>query len=156
MRFKILCAPSDTYRSCLARAKRAIEENRFPTTTLHLIEQDIKNTLPSLHLFAPGTGPLSTELQDILCAWVVSRSDEGLGYVMSASKIAAMFLLNMTPQSAFVAMRSSLERHCMRSFYGGLDAKQDVRLLPIPIVTKLFIISDRLKLITGTKVTPSV
>jgi len=62
----------------------------------------------------------------MLCAWVVSRSDEGLGYVQGASKIAGMFLLNMSPSSAFMAMRNLLERHCMRSFYGGLAAQDDV------------------------------
>ena len=67
------------------------------------------------------------DLLDMLCAWVVSRSDEGMGYVMGASKIAAMFLLNMQPPVAFIAMRNLLERHCMRSFYGGLASKDDVR-----------------------------
>ena len=63
---------------------------------------------------------------NILCAWVVSRSDEGLGYVVGASKIAAMFLLNMQPPAAFTSMRNLLERHCLRSFFGGISCKDDV------------------------------
>ena len=110
----------------MARAQRALSAGSFPTTTLHLIEEDMGLTLPSLHIFSPSIGPLYQDLKELLCAWVVSRSDEGLGYVMGASRIAAMFLLNMSPASAFVSMRNLLERHCMRSFYGGLAAKDDV------------------------------
>lgn len=116
----------DTYRSCLSRAARALSSGTFPTTTLNLIDADIRSTLPSLHIFTPTSGPLYQDLMNMLCAWVVSRSDEGLGYVMGISKIAAMFLLNMQPAVAFVAMRNLLERHCMRSFYGGLSSRDDV------------------------------
>ncbi|TDL28056.1 RabGAP/TBC [Rickenella mellea] len=121
-----LALSKDTYRTCVARAKRALSTNSFPTTMLNLIEEDIGTTLPDLRLFLPNTGPLHQDLKDLLCAWVVSRSDEGLGYVTGASKIAAMFLLNMNPPAAFLCMRNLLERHCMRSFYGGLSAKEDV------------------------------
>lgn len=94
-----------------------------------LIEDDIANTLPSLHLFHPEVGPLYQDLKDMLCAWVVSRSDEGLGYVSGVAKIAAMFLINMPPLQGFIAMRNLLERHCLRSFYGGLSTKDDVSCL---------------------------
>lgn len=117
----------DSYRNCLARAKRALSSGTFPTTTLNLIDADIRTTLPTLHIFTPNVGPMYEDLMDMLCAWVVSRSDEGLGYSMGASKIAAMFILNMQPAAAFVAMRNLLERHCMSSFYGGLACKDDVR-----------------------------
>lgn len=62
----------------------------------------------------------------MLCAWVVSRSDEGLGYVPGIAKIAAMFLINMPIQNGFVVMRNLLERHCMRSFYGEEGSREDV------------------------------
>jgi len=62
----------------------------------------------------------------MLCAWVVARADEGLGYTAGAAKIAAMFLINMPIQQAFVVMRNLLERHCLRSFFGGSGAKEDV------------------------------
>ena len=110
----------------MARANRALSAGTFPTTVLGLIEDDIKVTLPTLHLFKPGTGPLYQDLKDMLCAWVVSRSDEGLGYVFGVAKIAAMILLNMNPAPGFILMRNLLERHCMRSFYGGLASKDDV------------------------------
>lgn len=66
------------------------------------------------------------ELKDMLRAWVVSRSDEGLGYVQGAARIAAMILLNMPVSPGFVVMKNLLERHCMRAFYGELSTKDDV------------------------------
>lgn len=111
------------------RAQKALSSGSFPSTTTHLMEEDINSTLPTLHIFNSSTGPLYQDLKDLLCAWVVSRSDEGLGYTIGASKIAAMLLLNMSPPTAFVAMRNMLERHCMRSFYGGLSSRDDVRYL---------------------------
>lgn len=117
---------ADHYRTCLARAKRALTSGTFPQATLDLIEQDMSNTLPALHIFHQETGPLHGDLKEMLCAWVVSRSDEGLGYALGASKIAAMLLINMPVQQGFVVMRNLLERHCMRSFFGGERAKEDV------------------------------
>jgi hypothetical protein len=68
------------------------------------------------------------ELKDMLCAWVVSRSDEHLGYVLGTARIAAMILLNMSAGPGFVLMKNLLERHCMRSFYGGISTRDDVRV----------------------------
>ena len=110
----------------MARANRALSSGTFPSALLTMIEEDIAVTLPSLHLFKPETGPMYQDLKDMLCAWVVSRSDEGLGYVPGVARIAAMILLNMPPMQAFVVMRNLLERHCMRSFYGASTSKDDV------------------------------
>lgn len=38
-----------------------------------------------------------------------------------------MLLLNLAPDKAFIALRNLLERHCLRSFYGGPALKEDVR-----------------------------
>ncbi|KAF9245818.1 rab-GTPase-TBC domain-containing protein [Melanogaster broomeanus] len=121
-----LALSKDNYRSCLSRAKRALSSGVFPSDTLQAIEEDILTTLPTLHIFHPKTGPLYQDLKDMLCAWVVSRADEGLGYTRGASKIAAMILVNMSAPQGFVVMRNLLERHCMRSFYGGTSANEDV------------------------------
>jgi hypothetical protein len=83
-------------------------------------------TLPAIHIFHKETGPLHGDLKDMLCAWVVSRSDEGLGYTVGAAKIAAMLLINMPSQQGFIVMRNLLERHCLRSFFGGERSKDDV------------------------------
>ncbi|KAG2155549.1 rab-GTPase-TBC domain-containing protein [Suillus clintonianus] len=121
-----LALSKDNYKNCLSRANRALSSGSFPAETLQAIEQDVLSTLPSLHIFHPGTGPLYEDLRDMLCAWVVSRADEGLGYVHGTAKIAAMILLNMKPQQGFIVMRNLLERHCMRSLYGSVAAKDDV------------------------------
>ncbi|KAB5593204.1 TBC1 domain family member 14 [Ceratobasidium theobromae] len=116
----------DTYKRCLARARRAITSGSFPVETMAIIEEDIRGTLPALHIFHPETGPLYPDLKDLLCAWVVSRSDEGLGYVRGVSNVAGMFLLNMSPDEAFICIRNLLERHCLRSFYGGPSTRDDI------------------------------
>lgn len=90
------------------------------------MERDIESTLPTLHIFNKQTGPLYPDLKDMLCAWVVSRSDEGLGYTLGGARIAAMLLLNLPPAQGFLVMRNLLERHCMRSFFGGERTKDDV------------------------------
>ncbi|CDO73072.1 hypothetical protein BN946_scf185007.g126 [Trametes cinnabarina] len=116
----------DAYKTCLSRARRALASGTFPTTVLSLMEDDIRTTLPSIHLFIPDKGPMYQDLRDMLCAWVVSRSDEGLGYVLGVAKIAAMILLNMPAEHGFIVLRNLLERHCLRSFYGGMATKDDV------------------------------
>ncbi|TFK36995.1 rab-GTPase-TBC domain-containing protein [Crucibulum laeve] len=121
-----LALSKDHYRTCLARAKRALASGIFPRETLDLIEEDVSTTLPAIHIFHKETGPLYDDLKDMLYAWVVSRSDEGLGYTIGAAKIAAMVLLNMPSQQGFIVMRNLLERHLMRSFFGGERSKDDV------------------------------
>jgi hypothetical protein len=93
------------------------------------MESDIRSTLPSLHIFHPDTGPLYEDLRDMLRAWVVSRSDEGLSYTPGVARIAGMLLINMPANQAFIVMRNLLERHCLRSFYGGPGAQDDVSIV---------------------------
>ncbi|PBL00599.1 RabGAP/TBC [Armillaria gallica] len=121
-----LALNKDNYRICLSRAKRALTGGTFPQATLELIEKDISTTLPALHIFHHEKGPMYTDLKDMLFAWVVSRTDEGLGYTLGAARIAAMLLINVPLPQAFVVMRNLLERHCMRSFFGGDGAREDV------------------------------
>ncbi|KAA1467948.1 RabGAP/TBC [Dentipellis sp. KUC8613] len=121
-----LALSKDSYRICLARAKRALAAGTFPTTTLSLIEEDVETTLPSIHIFHPETGPMYEDLKEMLYAWVVARSDEGLGYTKGVAKIAAMILLNMPAVQGFIVMRNLLERQCMRAFYGGMATKDEV------------------------------
>ncbi|KAG6380908.1 hypothetical protein JVT61DRAFT_5300 [Boletus reticuloceps] len=119
-----LTLSKDSYRSCLSRAKRALSSGVFPKETLQAIEDDILVTLPALHIFHPESGPLYQDLKDLICAWVVARADEGLGYTPGTSKIAAMILVNMSAPQGFVVMRNLLERHCLRSFY--TSSEEDV------------------------------
>ncbi|KAI6153881.1 rab-GTPase-TBC domain-containing protein [Pisolithus tinctorius] len=121
-----LALSRDSYRSCLSRARRALSSGVFPLDILQEMEDDIVTTLPALHIFHPESGPLYQELKDVLCAWVISRADEGLGYTRGISKLAAMILVNVPTPQAFVALRNLLERHCLRAFYGDTGTKDDV------------------------------
>lgn len=124
-----LCIHSGNYGNCLSRARRALSSAVFPSETLRAIEDDISTTLPTLHIFHPNAGPLYQDLKDMLCAWVISRADEGLGYTQGIAKIAAMILLNIPTPQAFIIMRNLLERHCLRAFYGGTGSTEDVSAL---------------------------
>lgn len=48
------------------------------------MEEDMDATLPALHLFHRELGVMRQDLKDLMVAWMVSRSDEGLGYVSSS------------------------------------------------------------------------
>lgn len=98
----------------------------FPQPTLEQIEADLETTLPAIQIFSKESGPLHNDLKDMLYAWVVSRSDEGLAYNMGAAKVAAMLLINMPAPRGFIVMRNLLERHLLRSFFGGEHTKDDV------------------------------
>jgi len=89
----------------------------------------METTLPAIQIFHKETGPLHNDLKDMLHAWVVSRSDEGLGYTIGAAKVAAMLLINMPAQRGFIVMRNLLERHLLRSFFGGERTKDEVRAI---------------------------
>jgi len=88
---------SDSYSSFLARAKNLLASQRFPRTALSLLESDISSTLPQLHIFHALTGPLYSDLRDLLCAWVVSRADEGLGYVEGVAKVRLLPMKHFHP-----------------------------------------------------------
>jgi len=64
----------------VARSKKAIASGRFPADILERIEADLDKTLVNLHLFQHGS-PLRADLHELICAWVVYRSDTALGYV---------------------------------------------------------------------------
>ncbi|KIJ53482.1 hypothetical protein M422DRAFT_154980 [Sphaerobolus stellatus SS14] len=116
-----------TYFSSLARASKLMASGRFPAAALSQMEADIDTTLPQLHIFNKLTGPLYEDLRNLLCAWIVCRAEEGLGYVEGIAKIAGMLLLNLTgPDQAFTVMRNLLDRHCMRAFFGGPAYREDV------------------------------
>lgn len=73
-------ARQDAYKSYLVRAKKATAENRFPSDILQRIDDELDGTFPPLGLFQRGR-PMRDDLREFLLAWVVYRSDEGLGYV---------------------------------------------------------------------------
>lgn len=128
--------PVDTYKSCVVRAKKAIESGRFPPDILERIEQDLDGTLVHLRLFQKGS-PLREDLRELITAWVVYRSDTAMGYVRPPpfphsacpgptddpeqapyiTLVGALFLLSSPPATAFLNLVNLLSRPVMRAFY---------------------------------------
>lgn len=106
----------DAYNMYLKRAKRAIDNGRFPPDIQNQMEEDLDNTLPILHVFQKGS-PVRDDLRDLVSAWVVYRSDEGLGYAPYITCLAAMFILVSPPQEAFLSLCNLLARPCMHAFF---------------------------------------
>lgn len=82
----------DAYKTYLARAKRSIDNGRFPQSILDRLEKDMTETLPTVRMFVPGS-PMRDDLREFICAWVVYRSDDGLGYVSNANLLICMRLI---------------------------------------------------------------
>lgn len=100
----------------LKRSQRALEHGRFPQDILEQLEQDLDHTLNTLHIFQRGS-PMRDELKELICAWVVYRSDESLGYAPYINLLAAMFLLVLPADQAFFSLVNFLSRPMLRAFY---------------------------------------
>ncbi|ORY34660.1 rab-GTPase-TBC domain-domain-containing protein [Naematelia encephala] len=111
-----LAMSKDAYKMYVSRARKAIGTGRFPQDILDQMENDMDNTLPVLRMFVRGS-PMRADLRELLCAWVVCRSDEGLGYAPYISYLAAMLLLTSAPSAAFHILVNLLSRPLLRAFY---------------------------------------
>ncbi|KAK1923371.1 rab-GTPase-TBC domain-containing protein [Papiliotrema laurentii] len=111
-----LAMSKDAYKTYLARARRAIDYGRFPKDVSDQMEQDMDVTLPTLRLYVRGS-PMRDDLRDFVSAWVVYRSDDGLGYAPYITHLSAMFLLSSPPPQAFLSLVNLLSRPCLRAFY---------------------------------------
>ena len=56
------------------------------------------------------------DLHELVCAWVVYRSDEGLGYAPYITLLAAMFLLVSPLPVAFLSLVNLMSRAVPRAF----------------------------------------
>ncbi|WVR07970.1 hypothetical protein IAU60_005013 [Kwoniella sp. DSM 27419] len=111
-----LAVSKDAYKSYVTRSRKAIQAGRFPQPTLDRIEMDLDDTLPHLRMFHRGS-PLRDDLRELITAWVVCRSDEGLGYASYVNLLAAMLILVSPPNEAFISLINLLSRSCPRAFY---------------------------------------
>ncbi|KAL1412543.1 hypothetical protein Q8F55_000289 [Vanrija albida] len=105
----------DAYKTYSARATRAIEQGRFPQDIMDQIDKDLDETLPTLHIFHEGS-PIRDDLKELLCTWVVYRSDSGLGYAPYVNLLAAMFIIVSPLPVAFISLVNFLARPCLNSF----------------------------------------
>ncbi|KAK6908825.1 hypothetical protein I204_01890 [Kwoniella mangroviensis CBS 8886] len=119
-----LAVSKDAYRTYVTRSEKAQKSGRFPQDVLDQMEKDMDNTLPTLRLYHRGS-PLRDDLKEIMCAWVVYRSDDGLGYAPYISHLSAMFLLVSPPAEAFISLINLLSRPCLRSFYSQTEDEID-------------------------------
>ena len=78
------------------------------TSLASQIEQDLSRTFPDLAFFKED-GPFRQPLRDILESYSLLRP--GLGYVQGMSFVAAMLLLFMEPDAAFICFCNILEDH---------------------------------------------
>lgn len=71
---------ADAYKAYSSRARKALDSGRFPQEILDRLEADMDQTLPTLKLLTRGS-PFRDDVRELVCAWVVYRSDSGLGYM---------------------------------------------------------------------------
>ncbi|WWC92902.1 uncharacterized protein L201_007864 [Kwoniella dendrophila CBS 6074] len=119
-----LAVSKGAYKSYVARAEKAQKGGRFPQDILDQMEKDMDDTLPTLRMFHRGS-PLRDDLREVMCAWVVYRSDDGMGYVPYISLLSAMFLLVSPPAEAFISLINLLSRPCLRAFYTQTEDEID-------------------------------
>ncbi|KAI8584296.1 hypothetical protein K450DRAFT_219163 [Umbelopsis ramanniana AG] len=72
-----------------------------------VITEDILRTLPSLCVFQVN-GPMYGPLREVLRAYITYRTD--VGYVRGTSFLAGMFLLNLEPDRAFIALCNLIQK----------------------------------------------
>jgi len=82
--------------------------------TVDLIPVDLPRTFPALSIFQEN-GPCHGQLRDVLEAYVCFRPD--VGYVQGMSYMAAVFLLNLDPFSAFKCLTNILNRSMFLTFF---------------------------------------
>ncbi|KAH9897362.1 TBC domain-containing protein [Xylariomycetidae sp. FL2044] len=113
-----------SFQAALGRAQEAEERAKHGKAStederrmgwFEQIQSDVQQqTWVDLKIFQKGA-PLHQSLVDILCAYVMYRSD--IGYVTGCNAIAALLLLNLpTPGAAFVALANILNRPISLSF----------------------------------------
>ncbi|WVF68396.1 hypothetical protein IAT40_003161 [Kwoniella sp. CBS 6097] len=119
-----LAVSKDAYKAYTARARKAMDSGRFPQAILDQMEEDLDETLPTLKMFHRGS-PLRDDLKELITAWVVYRSDEGLGYAPYINLLCAMFILVSPPSEAFIALINLLSRPCLRAFFTQTEDEID-------------------------------
>lgn len=119
-----LCISSTTFDAALRRAQ--VLESQLANvphdertrskehTWFQAIKRDAARSFPELGVFHAG-GPLNADLEDVLKAYAMYRSD--VGYVYGTHLIAALLVLNLpSPASAFITLANLLNRPTAMAF----------------------------------------
>ncbi|CAG2165478.1 unnamed protein product [Oppiella nova] len=116
----------DMYSHCVSRSKENVwskqshhkcvvdDDECCNESAADLIKLDVSRTFPQLGLFQES-GPYHEVLSELLGAYVTYRPD--IGYAQGMSFLAAMLLLNMESESAFVCLANLLNRELLVSFF---------------------------------------
>ncbi|XP_023337041.1 TBC1 domain family member 12 [Eurytemora carolleeae] len=101
------------------RAEESPSRKPWPSSpcreeTLELISMDVSRTFPQLCIFQKG-GPYYSLLHNVLGAYVCYRPD--LGYVQGMSFIAAILILNLEEEDAFILFANLVNRPPLSSFF---------------------------------------
>ena len=115
---------NEIYEQCVSRSKEKVwtksekhcSEGDFDCceSASDLIKLDVSRTFPQLGLFQEN-GPYHEVLSELLGAYVTFRPD--IGYAQGMSFLAAMLLLNMEPEQAFVSLANLLNTQLLVSFF---------------------------------------
>ncbi|EGG05279.1 uncharacterized protein MELLADRAFT_36891 [Melampsora larici-populina 98AG31] len=119
-----ICSLSDTaFLKSVALAKSLMNSNppRFPAEVIEAIDADLALTLPKLKLFQVGR-PMHNDLRQILLAWAVFWRERPF-YPKGSSFLAALFLINMQPQDAFLSLVNISRKSCLSYFYNNKQAE---------------------------------
>ncbi|WVQ77523.1 hypothetical protein IAR50_007209 [Cryptococcus sp. DSM 104548] len=117
-----LALSKDVYKPYVSRARKGLANERFPPDLLEKLERDLDNTLVTLNVFYRGS-PLRDDLRELVCAWLVYRSDEGLGYAPYITLIAGVLLLASPPATAFHTLLNVLAGPVLRAFFTPLPSE---------------------------------
>ncbi|TYJ53197.1 hypothetical protein B9479_006175 [Cryptococcus floricola] len=117
-----LALSKDVYKPYVSRARKGLANERFPADLLETLERDLDNTLVTLNVFYRGS-PLRDDLKELVCAWLVYRSDEGLGYAPYITLIAGILLLASPPATAFHTLLNILAGPVLRAFFTPLPSE---------------------------------
>lgn len=105
------------YSQVSAIALRVVAEGGFTDADRRRMDDDVAETLPVLKMFQLG-GVMHDDLVDLLVAFSIYGPGE-THYPDGVSYVAAMLLLNMAPNEAFVALVNLVHKSCLKSFYSS-------------------------------------
>ncbi|KAH8928832.1 RabGAP/TBC [Atractiella rhizophila] len=107
-----------SYTRSLSHALNLIDTSQFDPDVLTAIEEDISACFVGLKIFQKETGPMYTDLREVLLAWSVFWKERP-NYVKGAAYPAALLLLNLSPPEAFLSLVNLISKSCLKCLYSN-------------------------------------
>lgn len=139
-----LMLPHNLFSRANDLVKQMTATEIFPKTVNDAIESDIERVLPSLKLFQRETGVMNQDLADVLYAFTAIRFDESSQrsrtgiehaaelaeqyciYIPGTASLAAVLLMNMSPQVALAALFNLIAARGWLHAYFSLESNSEV------------------------------